>query len=126
MVSNLAKPEVDEVTLMGSSSSSLVATGNSQSIIPVEKKTVLSVVNSDLEDEIVINLFPNPAQEYITIESSEEIENLQIVNMSGSIVKSMTHVNSSVEIDISDLAPGAYSVLVRTGMKVNSTKLIKL
>ncbi|MDR2085192.1 MAG: T9SS type A sorting domain-containing protein [Bacteroidales bacterium] len=64
--------------------------------------------------EIVkINIYPNPAQSYIIVESENIINNIQIFDMMGRIVLNVNNIsNIQATVDISQLKTGVYSVNV--------------
>jgi hypothetical protein len=68
-------------------------------------KPVVKVgVNNALTDKNLINIYPNPATDFINIKGAQ---NVSITDLSGRVV--ITSVNSD-EIDISSLSKGAYLV----------------
>lgn len=75
---------------------------------------IFDVLNED------ICIYPNPANNYFTISTSEEVNIVSITNISGQTVKV---VNNSKIIDIQDLTSGMYFVNVKS--KENS-KILKL
>lgn len=68
------------------------------------------------------SLYPNPAKDFVVIQSDYSVDKVEIYNQSGACVK--TEVNPADKIVISDLTPGVY--LLRTYMegKTNSRKLV--
>lgn len=83
-------------------------------------------ITTDLEVEEVIgveeqvgntlSLFPNPANNQITISSENLIGGIRIADISGRIVKTMFNVsNGSTTIDITDLPAGLYVVQSESG-----------
>jgi hypothetical protein len=84
----------------------------------------------DQEAENTFKIYPVPAHDYITIDLSNSITkeyNLSIMNLAGINVYKMV-VNSSeiVEVDIKNLAPGTYFILLNTGKEFKIEKFIKL
>ncbi len=76
-------------------------------------------------DEIQINpsvqVFPNPAKSYFTIECDAEIEGLKIFNTSGVLVKSL---NGSVhEVDVQDLISGIYVLQIFSNHTITYQKI---
>lgn len=75
-----------------------------------------------IENELII--FPNPAQDHITVQSTNLIQRLEIQNLSGQIVYREEGVNTT---DVQLYAPfpkGIYAVLVTTKQGTEATKLI--
>lgn len=85
--------------------------------------------NEKVDDQNAIAIFPNPAKNAITIETSKEIGDLVAVsinNLNGQKVKKSTDFqkqNSTNQYDISDLNNGIYFVKVTS---VNFSKTMKL
>ena len=67
-----------------------------------------------------IIIYPNPAQHTLFIESAEKVEQVNIYDISGRMLKNTTHavmssaVETSLTIDVSNLANGIYLVKVKT------------
>ncbi|NJM15988.1 MAG: T9SS type A sorting domain-containing protein [Bacteroidales bacterium] len=60
-----------------------------------------------------MSIFPIPATDQFTISSKVEISLLEIMNIAGVTVKTITNVGSTV--DVSNLATGIYLVKATTG-----------
>lgn len=70
-----------------------------------------------------VNLYPNPVKNNLSISSALNIENTEIYNLTGSLVKqSKGNVKT---IDMSNLTSGSYLVKVRTEQGVIIQKVIK-
>ncbi len=64
-----------------------------------------------------INIYPNPASNFVTIETNNIIENIYIYNTVGQIVGNSKFQNfktSKVEINVSDLQSGIYFLNIKT------------
>jgi hypothetical protein len=89
----------------------------------VTKTHDLSVSNTSLK------LFPNPAQEYITIQAFGNIESITIYSIDGKIIKSNyvlpSSQNKSLIVDIIDLEAGTYGLSVITKQNIFITKFVK-
>ncbi len=89
----------------------------------VTKTHDLSVSNTSLK------LFPNPAQEYITIQAFGNIESITIYSIDGKIIKSNyvlpSSQNKSLKVDIIDLEAGTYGLGVITKQNIFNTKFVK-
>jgi hypothetical protein len=75
-------------------------------------------------------LFPNPANSTITINTAVNTTglplNIRILNCNGMQVKTASHTNLPVQIDISYLSPGIYFVRIETANSVETKKMIKM
>lgn len=70
-----------------------------------------------------VNVFPNPASDFINIKSNEVIKSVQLYNASGALVK--TENNNSSKIDISALPKGNYIISIETKSGIETKKIIK-
>ncbi|GAB1414905.1 hypothetical protein MASR2M117_03110 [Paludibacter sp.] len=94
-------------------------------ITPASKANRLSPVGSVGTDKIEVQtrIYPNPAQDYITIEQSSTIQNVQIYDLSGKIILNKDKVeNTSTTIDVSTLQSGVYMIKVNDGRGVRVVK----
>ena len=66
----------------------------------------LGIEEINLQDNASISLFPNPANDFITVKSSSEIVSMKAVNMLGQIV--IIQTGNSNNLNISTLSPGLY------------------
>jgi hypothetical protein len=58
-----------------------------------------------------IEIFPNPVKEVLTINNLENAASIDVINVLGQRVKSVSEVDAaSVQIRVSDLAPGTYQL----------------
>jgi hypothetical protein len=96
-------------------------------LFPVSGVNELSKNNSNL------NIYPNPANNLITIETNAinngqlSINNGQItiINIKGQEVKSLNFKDCKLQIDVSDLPGGLYFVKVRSEQGVSIAKFVK-
>lgn len=59
-----------------------------------------------------IKIYPNPATEYISIDNTEHVKELFILNLVGRKLKVIQNVEQDVQYDISDLPNGMYLVQI--------------
>ena len=64
------------------------------------------------EAEMLINIFPNPANDILNITSSEPISEIEIVNALGQVVKRMEVNADNAVCDVEDLTSGVYVVRI--------------
>lgn len=78
-----------------------------------------------LGQESAFSLYPNPAGEAITV-SATAIDEVQLFSISGALIRTYPAMGQTrMELDISDLAPGLYMVVTRSGDEAIRTKLLK-
>ena len=68
-----------------------------------------------------ISIFPNPAADYITV-NSNDVERIEIYSLSGQLVAASEGVNT---MEVSQLAAGNYIVRIFTPQGVQAQKLMK-
>lgn len=99
-------------------------------VIGTPATATITIVDNDPQGlnnsrAIDFNLYPNPSNSIVNIESSEIIESINIVNTIGQIVKTVSSVNGNVKsINISDLSAGVYSVIVRSENGSSTKRLV--
>jgi hypothetical protein len=82
--------------------------------------------NDDIALETNISMFPNPAAEFTTITSNQEISTIHIYNILGQEVSTIKGKGNHTQIDVSNLTTGNYLVKVLAENGNNETlKLIK-
>ena len=90
---------------------------------------VWSGINEINNKEEIINIYPNPATDNITIGVSNMLNipaTIEISNIQGQIIKQQTTNVETTNINVSALAKGMYFVKVKTAKSVESKKFIKL
>ncbi|MBT6163512.1 MAG: T9SS type A sorting domain-containing protein, partial [Crocinitomicaceae bacterium] len=61
----------------------------------------------------------------VIFESSEEIESLQVLSLSGKVLRSETPNNSRFMMDTAGLVEGVYVVVIQTPTATKSLKLVR-
>lgn len=114
----------EEITVSGISfsanptNSKNYATGSTTNFTACGLATSTDEVNS-LD---YVSVYPNPANDYITLEGLEDVQALQIVNLSGQVVVSETLGGNTAKagVDIANLPAGIYVVKL-TGANATGT-----
>jgi uncharacterized surface protein with fasciclin (FAS1) repeats len=78
---------------------------------------------SNLE-ELTFDVYPNPATDYIRINSNIGVEDLIIRDISGRVVTQMKNLSSSERVELSGFKSGIYLVTMKNGSSVATKKLI--
>ncbi len=89
----------------------------------VEYAEALSVNNPT--DSDAFRLYPNPATTVLNVNAASTIENVRILNTIGQVVLEQNINNTSSQIDISNLAAGAYLIQLKDSQKTITKKFIK-
>ncbi len=97
--------------------------GSAQSIVPIARMetALLVAVKDPLPDNNIVKLYPNPAQDLVTLELELERAfdrvDIQIVNLEGKVISEKTLYDVETEtttLDVSDLPAGSYLAHVQT------------
>ena len=73
-----------------------------------------------------VQIFPNPTTDILNVQSEENIERIQVLNAKGQIILSRNYENqNNIQLNISDLASGLYSVQMKTKKGFQTSKIIK-
>lgn len=77
------------------------------------------VVGVDEEEQTTtFNVYPNPASDFIQINTTKEVEYINILNSAGQLVTTIyTNGSSTIRFEVSDLADGVYLLHTNTGEK---------
>ncbi len=59
-----------------------------------------------------ISIYPNPVNNLMTIYSKEPIQKIEIIDISGKLIKAISNKSNKTIIDVSDLKAGIYFVKV--------------
>ena len=78
----------------------------------------LNVLTGISEAEMLINIFPNPANDILNITSSETISEIEIVNALGQVVKRIDVNADNAVCDVEDLTSGVYVVRIYNNSQV--------
>ena len=77
------------------------------------------------ESGITLQLYPNPSSGIVFISGNTAIQNVEVFDKIGRLVKVQTVDNtSSVEVDLSQFATGVYTVRVKTEQGVSSESIV--
>ncbi|MEZ4858339.1 MAG: T9SS type A sorting domain-containing protein [Flavobacteriaceae bacterium] len=72
-----------------------------------------------------VTMFPNPADNFVTINTENEITKIEIFNILGQAVKVIEGTSNTMTVDISSLTAGAYMAKVTSGNASKTLKLLK-
>jgi len=88
----------------------------------------ISSTKDESDSEIAFNVYPNPAGDIINVEFEDILSgSLEIIDMMGMVMMERgIHNEKRFDINTSKLAGGLYSIVVRTGKKELSKKIIIL
>ena len=84
----------------------------------MSEATATSIASNN---QLNIRIYPNPAQNYITIEGLDKINSIEIIDITGKIVT----CEANSKIDISTLNEGVYFVKITTEENIHIKKIYK-
>jgi hypothetical protein len=70
-------------------------------------------------------IYPNPVGELLFLENAGSVLGIDILNVNGTVVRSISNISSKMTIDVSDLANGIYFVRSYEEEQVHTYKLVK-
>ena len=80
-------------------------------------------VSAPETEEVVLNLYPNPARNIFAIESDQEITEIRIVDMLGQVVYSRRNAGTYHEVNTHEMKNGIYFVQISTSAGVQTKRL---
>lgn len=111
----------------GSNGDELWSFINSPNNPPPPPPTTTTSINEDLYFTQGLNIFPNPVERTLNVESTENIKDVLIFNALGEVVKN-THIqlsNTSAQIDLQNISNGIYFARITTNKGQLTKKFIK-
>lgn len=105
----------------------ILLTGQRNGVAILQYDSTGTVGINEINSKTHLNIFPNPAKDYISIENNTSpIYNINIFNISGNLVKQINQDWPIRKIKISDLFNGQYFIHAITDDKVLIQKFIKI
>ena len=89
--------------------------------------SVVSITKTSTEDfEEATSIFPNPATDKITIQSSYEINKIVIINCVGQVIYEESHNSNMIDIKTGNFTPGIYIIQIENNdERINKKVMIK-
>ncbi len=72
-----------------------------------------------------LQVFPNPAQDVITVRSDREIQSIQVISTTGQVLRNINGASFNEQIDLLDLSPGIYYLLIEMDGEMVPQKFVK-
>ncbi|MDQ6530595.1 T9SS type A sorting domain-containing protein [Flavobacterium sp. LHD-85] len=93
-----------------------------------ETSTFKTLGRQDFELSSHFNIYPNPVQNYLQIESKDfvEIESIYVYNILGQLIQVIPNAQNISKIDVSRFQSGNYLLQINTASGISSTKFIKI
>lgn len=74
--------------------------------------------------DALLNMYPNPASNLVTLELSSDVSGIQIYAFTGNLIQEYTVQKSVVKLDISEFSKGIYMIKINTNNASTVHKLI--
>lgn len=95
-------------------------------IITNDELTVFSTLsNSDFSKDSSLQVYPNPAQDFLNVKSENLITSIQLYDSQGRLLNTKVANETSEVLDISKYSAGIYFVTVTTSVGKQTQKIIK-
>jgi hypothetical protein len=121
-IGNFMKDSLSDTLYLGFSSSNNVA------YYFIDDVSVIDVANIGIKQyaggNMQVKVYPNPVNDILTIETSEEQGELKITDVLGSEIKN-EKINKNLQIDVSGLSKGVYFITIVSGNKICTDKFVK-
>ena len=88
-----------------------------------KKADLLVGIDNPVSDH-VLAIFPNPANDQVTIKSGKEVKQIRVINHAGQVVASNPVNNKFYQLDVSQFTPGIYLFQVETGEGWTSKRVV--
>ncbi len=87
--------------------------------------TTCSSLSNESFDSIVLNVFPNPVENMLNVNSPQAIKSIQIYNLLGQQVFDKDYNETGLQINLAHLSRGTYLVRVHTVNVIKTFKIVK-
>jgi photosystem II stability/assembly factor-like uncharacterized protein len=77
----------------------------------------------EVDEPVQFLLYPNPAKENVTVQTSQQVSTIEICDMTGRVVQTIIPSGTTTVIQTSTLAEGVYLINVKNGSGVITQKL---
>ncbi len=117
----------DEVDIHTSQLVVFVQDVNTKEVFVAEEFPVISMTGVNSLSDKTIKVFPDPATDYITVPLDKfAAAQFEIYDINGKLVKKKTLRTDKAVINVKDLTPGTYLIMVKTGSEVYHTRFVKI
>jgi len=100
------------------------ATGSSSALSPVLSVKTPAIISGMEENREVINIYPNPANNWITVETNSDSQVVTITDLQGKLILTKPISGYTNRLNLSSLNQGVYILEVRSDKFIRYKKLI--
>jgi len=83
------------------------------------------IKEGDVDSEMEVQVFPNPFDNQLNVQTLNEIEGIEVLDVNGRCVLSEMKRGSNVRLNTSDFAMGVYLLRLITDKGVQTTRIVK-
>lgn len=87
-------------------------------------KHPLSSRTKALNNEFEFDIFPNPTSDFLTVNSTSNIDELQIFNLNGKSLYQALSLGNNSQINVTNYPKGTYIILLKSGNKIVAEKFV--
>ena len=121
-----ATPNIDANTYTGLAPGQYTVTVSNESGCSASQNfTIADVSGTEEYGTASLSVFPNPAENLLTVSADEPVLQLRITDLSGKTIRNATVNASQTSVDVSDLAAGTYLLHVQTASYTWVRKIVK-
>jgi hypothetical protein len=84
----------------------------------------LSVDIEDISSEEEISIYPNPAKDIVHINTSSDVEKIELISISGQLMLEQNTFGNQIDLNVSEIETGIYFVRIFSSSKVITRKLV--
>jgi hypothetical protein len=82
---------------------------------------------ANIKEDISIDLFPNPTQDILHVQSVEMMKLVTVRNLMGQVVQNIELNDNEISVDLSHISSGNYFVTIKTDDgRLATKKIVKL
>ena len=104
-------------------STTLINEGNSDVFVTKIGTTAVGIEESSNSSKTEVVFFPNPSSGVFSLQSSQTISSIEILNVIGEMIYSEEINTNKKEIDLSDQSNGIYFIRIQTENEIITRKL---
>ena len=93
--------------------------------VPIDTTNDTTTISVSNKIESITRVFPNPADDIVTIEGLDEAKKIEIKDITGKVIKVINSVNKTkVSVNISEFEHGIYFMSIHKEKGTEITKLL--
>ncbi len=85
----------------------------------------ISLDGMDLNNDRSVKIFPNPAEDVLNIRTVDAMQSIRVMSSTGQVLRTISLDAEQEELDISDLQPGLYYLLIEVNGEIQPQRFVK-